>query len=244
MVKTTVRAGRTYKMGAAESSSSQATDKNDGHFKAEEIILCCSDTGQHGKNPTKTKPGLPQNIIIHAQHRDADLQPFSPRTGSTPFSRSALPESRKFKMPEITMRRATQPGNDYVHFLDSESPCPEPDRHSGQSVVDVYNRNRNVNRLEVSNHPYTFNAEQIPPGFCSFKGTSSRERQARFDSDPRIPNTGCQERRQVQPAETREVKSSSILASDEEIWQEYTRESRRLKAEHQMLKVRNMLFFD
>jgi hypothetical protein len=210
------------KMGAAESSN-----KKDGHFKAAEIILCCSDTVQHDTNTIK-KPGLPHNMI-QAQRRNVDTQTFDTRTGSTGLSRAGLPPTSKYRLIESSIQTPMQPGNDYVHFLDAaELPLSGP---TGLSAVDTYSDLKNS---EMSDNTYKFDAEQIPPGFCSFQGAPSRQRNARYTSDPNmLTNFGYQEH----PYEIRPANSSKTLASDEEIWQEYARESSRLKAENQLLEV-------
>jgi hypothetical protein len=213
-------------MGAAESSN-----KNEGHFKAEEIILCCSDTVKHDANPIK-KPGLPHNMI-QAQRRTVDTQTFDHRTGSTGLSRAGLPLTSKYRLIESSVQTPIQPRHDYVQFLDAaELPLSGP---TGHSAVDTYS---NLKNSEMSDNTYKFDAEQIPPGFCSFQGAPSRQRNARFTSDPNMSTSfGYQERRQDHQYEIRPANSSKPLASDEEIWQEYARESSRLKAEHQMLEV-------
>jgi hypothetical protein len=240
-------------MGAAESKDGDAK-KKDGSFKPEEIILCCSDTGQHGKFPTgKTgKKNLPQNFV--QEYRSVETQTFSPRAGSAYSNNESRPISKKFDFP-VSVKQPTQPEYDYIHFAEAGSPH---NHHAagGQSAVDVYrNFDRNFDKSEnpyaynaekigVGNHPYTHNSDQIPPGFCSFQGVPSRQMKSRFTPDPNIgTNKGYQDRLQIQPHEMQQVRNSKMFASDDEIWQEYNRESSRLKAEHQMLQARVFYWF-
>ncbi len=64
----------------------------------------------------------------------------------------------------------------------------------------------------------------------------------RFSADPKM-NIGYQEHQQDHPHDIQKFRRSNTVTSDEDIWQEYTRESSRLQAENEILQVRLNKFF-
>ena len=137
---------------------------------------------------------------------------------TTPLNQTDM-DLPKQNVQEYTLFKHKEPELPYTHDL---YPQREPvafaaDKHLSTLLADE----------DTQNQP---KAEGIPSGFCSFRGSSKH-----LDSGalpiarapmPGAPDTGTETK-----------------LSDEEIWQEYRRESARLKFEQQLLQVSTALPF-